>query len=102
MKERRTWLWEFSKRIVVTVTVMFVLVFLFGCILLIFYPDSMAIQFIIENIADVFKVTVVSYAVKAGFENVCKIRKTKEDTYGVGCEQLGNDTDTPDDNTRCG
>ena len=75
MREKRKWLWEFSKKIVVTVTVIFVVVFLFAGILLCFYPDSTALQGLIDNIADVFKVTVISYAVKAGFENVTKIRK---------------------------
>ena len=75
MKEKRKWLWEFSKRIVVTVTIIFVAVFLFSGILLWFYPDSVAIQSVLDNISDVFKVTVISYAVKAGFENVTKIRK---------------------------
>ena len=75
MKEKRKWLWEFSKRIVVTVTIIFVAVFLFSGILLWFYPDSAAIQSVLDNISDVFKVTVISYAVKAGFENVTKIRK---------------------------
>lgn len=94
MKEKRKWLWEFSKKIVVTVTIMFVAVFLFGCILLVIYPDSVAIQYIIENITDVFKVTVVSYAVKAGFENVFKIRKGGID-YGLDSIELGE----PDDNS---
>ena len=78
MKKTRTkkrWLWEFSKRIVVTVTIIFVTVFLFSCILLCFYPDSTALQSVIDNISDVFKVTVVSYACKAGFENLAKIKK---------------------------
>lgn len=75
MKNEKDWLWEFSKKIVWIVTIMFVAVFLFTCILLIFYPDSIAAQFMIENISDVFKVTVVSYAVKAGFENISKIRR---------------------------
>lgn len=81
ISSQKHWLWEFSKKIVWIVTMMFLAVFLFSCILLIFYPDSTAIQFIIENISDVFKVTVVSYAVKAGFENVTKIKKkeVKED-----------------------
>lgn len=80
MKAKKKWLWEFSKRIVVTVAVIFVIVFVFSCILLCFYPDSTALQSVIDNISDVFKVTVVSYAVKAGFENVTKIRKyDKED-----------------------
>ena len=75
MKEKRKWLWEFSKKIVVTVTIIFVAVFLFSCILLCFYPDSTALQSVIDNISDIFKVTVVSYAVKSGFENVVKINK---------------------------
>lgn len=78
MKEKRKWLWEFSKKIVVTVTILFVAVFLFSTILLCFYPDSTALQSVIDNISDVFKVTVVSYAVKAGFENVLKIYKNPE------------------------
>lgn len=78
MKEKRKWLWEFSKKIVVTVTIIFVAVFLFSCVLLCFYPDSTALQSVIDNISDIFKVTVVSYAVKSGFENVTKIRKGSE------------------------
>jgi hypothetical protein len=83
MKAKKTWLWEFSKRIVVSVTIIFIAVFLFSCILLCFYPDSTALQSVIDNISDVFKVTVVSYAVKAGFENVTKIRKydKEEDSW---------------------
>ena len=50
MKEKRKWLWEFSKKIVVTVTIIFVAVFLFSCILLCIYPDSTAIQSVIDNI----------------------------------------------------
>ena len=72
---KRKWLWEFSKKIVVTVTVIFVAVYLFSCALLCLYPDSTALQSVIDNISDIFKVTVVSYAVKAGFENCIKIRK---------------------------
>lgn len=72
------WLWEFSKKIVWVVTIIFVAAFLLCGILVFFYPDSTAIQWILENISDVFKVTVVSYAVKAGFENVTKIRRNKD------------------------
>ena len=74
-RSKKRWLWEFSKKIVVTVTIIFVAVFLYSCILLCFYPDSTAIQSVIDNISDVFKVTVVSYACKAGFENITKIKK---------------------------
>lgn len=101
-KKRRankvSWLWEFSKKIVWIVTIMFVAVFLFTSVLIIFYPDSTAVQFIIENISDVFKVTVVSYAVKAGFENIFKIRRNDYD--GVDNQQLGDNTDSGPGNTR--
>lgn len=75
VREKRKWLWEFSKKIVVTVTIIFVAVFLFACVLLCIYPDSTALQSVIENISDIFKVTVVSYAIKAGFQNCIAISK---------------------------
>lgn len=81
MKEKRRWLWEFSKKIVVTVTIIFVAVFIFACILLWKNPDSMAVSTVIENISHIFEITVVSYAVKAGFENVCKIKKSKSEDF---------------------
>lgn len=96
---KKHWLWEFTKKIVWIVTIMFVTVYTFSCILLSFYPDSTAIQFVIENMSDVFKVTVVAYVVKAGFENVFKIRR---DSYGMGSEQLGDDTNNSDSNSRSG
>lgn len=82
VRTKKRWLWEFSKRIVVTVTIIFVAVFLFSCILLSFYPDSTALQSLVDNISDVFKVTVVSYAVKAGVENSIAISKHYKDDYG--------------------
>lgn len=72
---KRQWLWEFSKRIVVTVTVIFVAVIFYACMYLWINPDSSALISIIENMSDIFKVTVVAYAVKAGFENIHKIKK---------------------------
>lgn len=99
MKEKRNWLWEFSKKIVWIVTVMFVVIFTFCCMLMIFYPDSLAIQFIIENISRVFEVTVVSYAVKAGFENVFKIKRGGVED-GIHSEQLGIYVDNPGGNSR--
>lgn len=81
MRKNKKWLWEFSKKIVVTVTIIFVAVFLFSIILLCFYPDSTAIQSVIENISDVFKVTVVSYAVKAGVQNAIVVSKHYDKDY---------------------
>lgn len=99
MNKEKAWLWEFSKKIVWIVTVMFVAVFLFSCIALIFYPDSTALQFLIDNISDVFKVTVVSYAVKAGFENITKIRGSYK--YGVFNTTRRRTSSDDSGNTRC-
>lgn len=79
MKEKRKWLWEFSKKIVVTVTIIFVAVFIYACILLWKYPDSAAVNTVIENISHIFEITVICYAVKAGFENVTKIKKNERE-----------------------
>ena len=99
MNKEAGWLWEFTKKIVWIVTILFVAVFLFCCGVIIFYPDSTAVQFIIENISDVFKVTVVSYAVKAGFENVVKIRRNKYVELFKSTHGRDNSSDTG--NSRC-
>ena len=95
---KQNWLWEFSKKIVWIVTIMFVVLFTFSSVLIIFFPDSTAIQFVIENISDVFKVTVVSYAVKAGFENIFKIRRNtnydESDTEQSGCSDISDPGNT--------
>lgn len=75
MIKKRQWLWEFSKRIVVLVAIAFFIVLIYTLVFLVINPDSTAIQFLLDNITSIFKVTVVSYAVKAGFENIIKIHK---------------------------
>ena len=74
-RSKKQWLWEFSKKIVVLVAIAFFIVLIYTLIFLIINPDSTAIQFLLDNVSDIFKVTVVSYAIKAGFENVVKIHK---------------------------
>lgn len=80
MKKKRQWLWEFSKRIVVSVSIVFFIVLIYSMIFMFFNPDSTALQGLLDNISHIFEITVVCYAVKAGFENVTKIKKyNKED-----------------------
>ena len=78
-KTKKQWLWEFSKKIVVLVAIAFFIVLGYTLVFLIINPDSTAIQFLLDNVSDIFKVTVVSYAIKAGFENVIKIHKDDEE-----------------------
>lgn len=75
MKKKRQWLWEFSKRIVILVAIAFFIVLIYSMIFLIFNPDSTAINGIFTDMSNIFKATVISYAVKAGFENIFKIHK---------------------------
>lgn len=78
-RNKKQWLWEFSKKIVVLVAIAFFIVLLYTLVFLIINPDSTAIQFLLDNMSDIFKVTVISYAVKAGFENIVKIHKYDQD-----------------------
>ena len=79
MKQKRAWLWEFSKRIVVSVAVLFFIVIIYCGVHAWAYPESMATDRLLESMTDVFKATVVTYGVKAGFENVVKITKNRRD-----------------------
>lgn len=72
---KRQWLWEFSKKIVVLVAVVYAAALLHDRIFLWFFPDSTSLPMLSEQVSEVFRATVICYAVKAGFENVTKIRK---------------------------
>ena len=81
---RRQWLWEFSKKIVVLVAVVYAAALLHDRIFLWFFPDSTSLPMLSEQVSEVFRATVICYAVKAGFENFTKIRKhyMEEETDG--------------------
>lgn len=74
-KTKKMWLWEFSKRVVVAVTVIYVIAIIYSEVFMFFYPDSSSLNGFVSDVSDVFKYTVIAYAVKAGFENVTKIRR---------------------------
>lgn len=93
-KTRRQWLWEFIKKIVVAVTIIYVAAMIFSAAVICIYPDSTAIVTFIENVTKVFIATVVGYAVKAGFENVAKIKNNpviQEDYTGRGNDYGSDD-----------
>ena len=74
-KTKKTWLWEFSKRVVVAVAVIYVIAIIYSDVFMFFFPDSTAINGFVTDISDVFKYTVVSYAVKSAVENAIKLGK---------------------------
>lgn len=91
---KRQWLWEFSKRLVVAVTFIYVAAIVFSAGLIWMYPDSAAVGIFVEKVTDVFIATVVCYGVKAGFENVTKIRycpRNEETEEGFKSEDMNNE-----------
>ena len=59
-KTKKQWLWEFTKRLVIAVTIIFVIAIIFAEVVIWQYPDSSAIGTFVECMCDVFKVTVVA------------------------------------------
>ena len=74
---KRRWLWEFSKRIVVVTAAAFFVVLLLCIVHSFIFPESVATDRLLDDMTDVFKAVVVTYGVKAGFENVWKIAKNR-------------------------
>lgn len=91
---KKQWLWEFSKRLVVAVTFVYVAAIVYTAGFMLMYPDSTAIVAFIEDISKVFLATVVSYAVKSAFENVTKIKNNPE--IQEGYTGRGNDYGSDD------
>ena len=73
-RTRVQWLWEFSKKIVVATTVFYFCIMIFACGCVVAGIDSIIMEKIVDRVSDVYLAAVVGYAVKAGFENVFKIR----------------------------
>ena len=61
-----SWLWEFSKKVVWTVTLLYIVSFVF------------AITTLITESNETFRVVVGGYLIKAGIENACKIVTSKQ------------------------
>lgn len=79
-----TWIWEFSKKVVCAVTVLYGISFIFSMIvcwkeLALSYSAS-ALSTLITETNETFRVVVGGYLIKAGVENACKITRRKADT----------------------
>lgn len=77
-----SWLWEFSKKVVWTVTLLYIVSFLFAIVLcwreLQFIGNTAAITTLITESNETFRVVVGGYLIKAGIENACKIVTSKQ------------------------
>lgn len=78
---KRKWLWEFSKRLVVMCVVLYAIVQLYSMVVMVVSSDFSALTILVEQITDVLKTCVFGYFVKAGAENVIReYRRKREDT----------------------
>lgn len=78
-RSRRNWLLEFSKRLVIICSALYVFGFFYACIIMWFYRDFTYLGTFIEQSSDILKTCVFGYFIKAGVENIFKINKTKPD-----------------------
>lgn len=86
--EKSSWLWEFSKKVVVMCVLLHAAVFLYSAVVMWRNCDIAALPTIISESSEMMRTCVFGYFVKAGIENWQKIRngkhkgKTEEETEG--------------------
>lgn len=74
-RNRGKWLWEFSKRLVLVCSMLYVFGFLYSCLMMWLYQDFSYLGVFMEQSTDILKTCVFGYFVKAGVENIIKIKK---------------------------
>lgn len=74
-RSRKHWLWEFSKRLVVICSVLYVFGFFYSCFMMWRFQDFSYLGTFIEQSSDILRTCVFGYFIKAGVENVVKITK---------------------------
>jgi len=79
IQTKAAWLWEFSKKLVLICSLLYIFGFFYACITMWKYNEFSYLGTFIEQSSDILKTCVFGYFVKAGVENAIKIRKTKQD-----------------------
>lgn len=82
------WIWEFSKKIVLVCSILYVLGFFFACAAMWKFEDFTYLGTFIEQSSRILETCVFGYLVKAGVENVFKIKMDNdqnEDESDDGC-----------------
>lgn len=74
MKEKKTWLWEFSKRIVVSCSILYFIGNIVAMVIMAMYQDLSSLGTLLDNLTTVMTTCVFGYFVKAGVENAIKIK----------------------------
>lgn len=79
MKEKKTWLWEFSKKVVVWCTVLYFIGNIVAMIAMFVKSDLSSLGNLLDNLTNVMQTCVFGYFVKAGVENALKIKINSEE-----------------------
>lgn len=83
MDKKGKWLWEFSKKLVLICSVLYVFGFFYSCVVMWLFFDFTYLGTFIEQSSDILRTCVFGYFVKAGIENVFKIRNTVQNNTEV-------------------
>lgn len=81
MKEKKKWLWEFSKRIVVSCAILYFIGNIMAMIVMTVFQDFSSLGTLLDNLTTVMTTCVFGYFVKAGVENAIKIKNNNEGGY---------------------
>ena len=76
MKEKKKWLWEFSKKVVFACAVLYFVGNIVAMFAMFVLNDLSALGNLLDNLTTVMTTCVFGYFVKAGVENAIKIKLT--------------------------
>lgn len=79
MKEKKAWLWEFSKRLVTALAILYFIGNIVAMVIMAVYQDFSSLGILLDNLTEVMKYCVFGYFVKAGVENAIKIKINNEE-----------------------
>lgn len=73
-QSKKTWLWEFSKKVVVWCTVLYFVGNIFSMVAMFFMNDLSALSNLLDNLTHVMTGCIFGYFCKSGVENALKIK----------------------------
>lgn len=79
MKEKKTWLWEFSKKVVFACAVLYFIGNIVAMVAMFLLNDLSALGTLLDNLTNVMQSCVFGYFIKAGVENAIKIKMNSEE-----------------------
>lgn len=78
-QSKKTWLWEFSKKVVVWCTVLYFVGNIFAMVAMFFMNDLSALSNLLDNLTHVMTGCIFGYFCKSGVENALKIKLNSDE-----------------------